>query len=192
MFCRGRAEGRGPVFVSATPRMQRVMIVGGPGSGKSSLARELGEVTGLPVYHMDLVHWKPGWTRRPMVEKWQLVREIEEREAWIFEGGYSATFDSRAARADTLIWLDLPVALRLWRVTKRLARYWGRSRPDLPTGCVEGLNRETWVFFRWIWTSRTSSRRRVERLIEQQDGLGVYHLKSRSEVRRFLKQVACP
>ena len=123
------------------------MIVGGPGSGKSTLARELGRRTGLPVRHMDLIHYRPGWVERPKDEKDRLTREVHAEDAWIFEGGHSRTYDERAARADTLVWLDLPVGLRLWRVVRRWWAWRGRTRPDLPPDCPEKLDP---AFIRWI------------------------------------------
>ncbi len=66
--------------------MKRVMIIGQPGSGKSTLARQLGAVTGLPVVHIDHIHWKSGWVERDRVEKAELCREVHAGEEWIFEG----------------------------------------------------------------------------------------------------------
>ncbi|MEM7318225.1 MAG: AAA family ATPase [Pseudomonadota bacterium] len=173
--------------------MQRVMIVGGPGSGKSTLARQLGARTGLPVFHMDHIHWMAGWTERPKPEKIALAREVEARPAWIFEGGLSATYDTRAARADTLIWLDLPVGLRMWRVTKRLAAHWGQQRPDMAKGCRETLHRGTPEFYHFIWRTRRTSRQRIKRLImESRHELTVVHLRHRREVADFLTTAKGP
>jgi adenylate kinase family enzyme len=138
--------------------MQRVMIVGGPGSGKSTLACALGLRTGLPVYHMDHIHWQPGWVERSKDDKDRLTEVIHARARWIFEGGHSRTYGSRVARADTLIWLDLPVGLRFRRVLWRSVRWWGRSRPDLPAGCIEQFGPETLPFWRFIWRTRASAR----------------------------------
>ena len=69
--------------------MRRVLIVGQPGSGKSTFARALGERTGLPVVHIDKIHWQPGWVERSRDEKDRLTREVHARETWIFEGGHS-------------------------------------------------------------------------------------------------------
>lgn len=167
--------------------MRRVMIVGGSGSGKSTLARELGRITGLPVYHMDHIHWMPGWKPRSRAQRTVMANAVEARDSWIFEGGFSATYDNRAFRADTLIWLDLPVGLRLWRVTWRLLRYWGRGRPDMPPGCREGLHRETLKFYCWIWSTRQSGRARIVRLIESSGGgTEVVHLRSPAQVAQYL------
>lgn len=164
--------------------MQRVMIVGGPGTGKSTLARGLGAATGLPVHHMDRIHWLPGWVERDKVEKIRMARTIEETDAWIFEGSLSSTFPTRAARADTLIWLDLPVGLRLWRVTKRLIMTKG-TRPDLTEGCPERLSWDWLVFLKWIWDTRNSRRVQIRSLIVQNTHLKVHHLKTRADVRIF-------
>ncbi|MEP5730708.1 MAG: AAA family ATPase [Sulfitobacter sp.] len=170
--------------------MQRVMILGGSGSGKSTLARRLGAQTGLPVFHMDHIQWQAGWVSRTRDVRREMALEIENQDKWIFEGGFSTTYEHRAARADTLIWLDLPVGLRLWRVTKRLFRYWGQARPDMAEGCVEGFHSETLPFYIWIWQTRHSSRVRIQKLIEE---LGpdtkVVHLCRARAVRQYLAQV---
>ncbi len=168
--------------------VKRVMIVGGPGSGKSTLARALGQRLGLPVFHMDQIHWQENWVARRMTEKLQMARAVEEQETWVFEGGMSVTYGNRMRRADLLVWLDLPVALRLWRVTKRLFRHLGKTRPDLPDGCVERLHPETLAFYRYIWTSRHRARRKIADLIETApEDLAVVHLQSPQEVRAWLR-----
>jgi adenylate kinase family enzyme len=163
--------------------VKRVMVVGGPGSGKSTLAVELGRRTGLPVRHMDLIHWHPGWVERDMAEKDRLTREVHAEDAWIFEGGHSRTYEDRASRADTLIWLDLPVALRLWRVLGRWWRWHGQTRPDLPANCPERIDP---AFIRFILRTRRSGPAKIARLIERHPHLEVHHLRSGAELRRFL------
>ena len=168
--------------------MKRVMIVGGSGSGKSTLARALGARTRLPVYHMDHIHWQPGWEPRPTEQRKAMALAVENSDAWIFEGGFSTTQPHRLARADTCIWLDLPVSLRLWRVTKRMILNWGQNRPDMAEGCVEGIHGETVEFYRWIWRTRQSNRARLFTLLKSaHDGLTLHHLTTRAQVRAFLE-----
>ena len=164
--------------------MQRVMIMGQPGSGKSTLARALGARTGLPVVHIDLIHWQAGWVERSREEKTRLCRQVEARDAWIFEGGHSATWDERVARVDLLVWLDRPVGLRLWRVLGRSWRNYGRTRPDLPDGCPEQL-RTLPEFIGFIWRTRRSARDRMARLARSAP-CEVVHLLSDREVSAFL------
>ena len=166
--------------------MQRIMILGGPGSGKSTLARWMGDRTDLPVQHMDHIHWKPGWVERSTAEKLPLIRAVEAQERWIIEGGLSSTYASRAVRADAIIWLDLPVGLRLWRVARRSWRYRGQTRPDLPAGCPEQLNGETLKFLRWIWNFRHISRCKiVDLMVSVPPDKTIYHLQSRAAVTEF-------
>lgn len=170
--------------------MKRVMILGQPGSGKSTLARKLGKVTGLPVVHMDHIHWKAGWVPRDDAEKMILTREAMAEETWIFEGGFSRTWDERAVRADTLIWLDVGLWRRLYRVTFRFFRYFGQSRPDLPEGCPEGNWREMWDFYKWIWNTRHSAKTKMAKLIEDhEDNLDVIIMHRIPEVETYLERV---
>lgn len=170
--------------------MKRVMIVGGPGSGKSTLARLLGERTGLPVHHMDHIHWKPGWQVRSRDDKDRMTHEVHMQDEWIFEGGHSNTYEERLLRADTFIWLDFPVWLRLFRVLKRSLVYYGRNRPDLPEGCPERLNWQTAEFVWFILRTRVKSRSRLATIYRAPpDHLKTIRLKSLSQVSGFLSGI---
>ncbi len=167
--------------------MQRVMIIGQPGSGKSTLARHLGDKTFLPVIHIDHIHWKHGWVERDRAEKTRMTLDAIEQSKWIFEGGHSATWPERLARADTLIWLDLPVGLRLRRVIWRSLRYFGQSRPDLPEGCPEQLD---WDFLSFIWRTRNSSREKARALYENAPRDKTrYHFTTPAQVHNFLSDL---
>ena len=143
--------------------MKRVMVIGQPGAGKSTLARLLGEKTGLPVVHLDHIHWQAGWVARPLEAKLPLVRAEEEKACWIIEGGLSATWETRLGRADTLIWIDVGLLRRLWRVLARSWRYRGRTRPDLPEGCPEHFSMETVEFIWFILRTWRGGRARMGR-----------------------------
>lgn len=143
--------------------MKRVMVIGQPGAGTSSLARALSARVGLPVVHLDHIHWQSGWVERPIEEKIPLIRAEEEKEAWIIEGGLSRTWDTRLARADTLVWVDAGLMRRLWRVLARSWRYRGRVRPDLPEGCPEQFGLGTVAFIWFILRTARRARARMAR-----------------------------
>ncbi|WP_373636868.1 AAA family ATPase [Yoonia sp. BS5-3] len=166
--------------------MQRVMITGGPGSGKSTLARIMGQRTGLPVYHMDQIHWMPGWVARPDADKIPMVLDVIAKEQWVFEGGNSVTYPDRVARADTFIWLDLPVSLRFYRVVWRTIRDRGTVRPDMAPDCPEGFHGETWDFWKWIWRTRNTARAKLAAIAANPGHMKVHHLTSRSQVAAFI------
>ena len=169
--------------------MQRVMIVGQPGSGKSTLARKLGLRTGLPVVHIDTIHWQPGWVERSWDEKTQLCHEVEARDRWIFEGGHSTTWANRLARADLLIWIDRSAKLRFWRVLLRTLLQRGQSRPDLPENCPELLANLP-EFFRFMWRTKTSAWVKMQQLVTTAPATcRVVRLRSNRDTRVFLKSI---
>ncbi len=171
--------------------MQRVMITGGPGSGKSTLARALGQRTGLPVHHMDHIHWKSGWIERDSDEKSALTHAVHIQDRWIFEGGHSRTYPERVSRADTFIWLDLPVTLRLARVLRRSLRYRGQTRPDLPEGCPEQINGQTLEFIAFIWRTRKTARAKLAAIADAPPPhLKVIHLTSQHATDHWLETLA--
>ena len=180
----GRAGLTGWLAGGQSPAMQRVMIVGQPGSGKSALARDMGAITHLPVFHIVRIHWMPGWVERPGPERDALCAGVHARDCWIFEGGWSRTYPERLARADTVIWLDLPVGQRLGRVLRRSLYYWGRARPDLPDRCRERVDPS---FLKWIWDTRKTSRLSLAAFWEGIPAHKARHrLTSAREVRAYL------
>ena len=165
--------------------MKRVMVLGQAGAGKSTLALALGKITGLPVFHMDHVHWQPGWIEREREEKLRLVAEIIARDEWILEGGLSETYGERAARADTAVWLDLPLALRTARILKRRIRYrGGETRPDLPEDCPERLDP---AFLSYNWRTRHSAREKVAQALADAPHLTVHHVRTAKGAETLLE-----
>ena len=117
--------------------MRRIMVLGPCGSGKSTLAGEIARRLAIPVYHMDLLSWRSGWVEASKDEIAASVEAIVSEPAWVIDGNDGATLPQRLARADTVLFLDYPIPLCFWRVLKRVARWRGRPRPDMPEGCPE-------------------------------------------------------
>jgi len=167
--------------------MRRVMIVGCAGSGKSTLAVRLGALTGLPVVHIDQLYWDADWQMRDKEDYRGRLTTAVATEEWIIDGSYSSTFPERLARADTLIFLDLPTWLCLWRVVMRTLKHHGRTRPDLPEGCRERFD---WDFLKWIAGYRKRTRPTVLSLIQDSPArVRYHHLRSARKVRHFLESV---
>ena len=165
--------------------MIRVLVIGPGGSGKSTFARRLGQILGIEVKHLDSSYWLAGWTK-PSNEEWiKTVNELIGGESWIIDGNFGGTLVQRVERCDTIIFLDLPRLLCLWRVTKRRLTYRNRSRPDMAEGCNEKLDSE---FISWIWNYSSRSRPKVVKLLnENQARKKIVWLRSNSDVERFLK-----
>ena len=172
--------------------MQRVVVLGSAGAGKTAFANDLARRTGLPVVHLDVLFWAPGWTRAPREDALRSLCAAVAGERWILDGNFlgddGGRQDGRFGRADTVVFLDLPRSTCLWRVLSRLVRDRGRSRPDLPEGCSEGFDLP---LLRWIWSYPRVDRPRVLGLLaELQQRVDVQHLRSRADVRRFLAAVS--
>lgn len=137
--------------------MQRVLVIGSPGAGKSTLSHVIASRTGLPLHHLDRMFWLPGWVERDRDEGRALLAEVLAQDRWIIDGNYGSTLPLRVARADTVVWLDYPTMLCLWRVVRRWWRWRGRARPDMTEGCPERLDAEfLWYVFRFraAWRER--------------------------------------
>lgn len=128
---------------------KRILVIGSPGSGKSTLSQRLAAMLDLPYIPMDReFFWLPGWEMRTRDEARQLIAEAVTAERWLIDGTGANSLDLRLPHAELVIWLKLPRALCLWRVVRRWIRFRGTSRPDMPEDCQERLDME---FIRYIW-----------------------------------------
>jgi hypothetical protein len=121
-------------------RMKKIVVIGSPGAGKSTLARKLGDTLDIDVFHLDRYFWEPGWMEKSLEARIKIQQQLVQGERWIIEGTYLGSSDGRLNAADTIIFLDMPISLCLWRVIKRRFKYNNKPRPDLPDGCPEKIH----------------------------------------------------
>jgi adenylate kinase family enzyme len=164
--------------------MKKIILIGCGGAGKSTLALKMGGILMLPVHHLDRLHWHPNWIPTPS-DEWRIIQEnIVSQPKWIIDGNYGGTMDIRFHACDTVIYLDFPRRLCLFRVFKRFFNHRGKSRPDMTEGCEERITME---FLRWIWNySKTRRPGILEKLEELKNEKRVLILQTRNEVNRFL------
>ena len=136
--------------------MERIMIIGCGGAGKSTLARVLGEKTGLPVVHLDQIWWATGnWEHISRESFDERMAEEMEKPRWIIDGNYNRTIQQRIARCDTVIYLDFSRFACLWSWIGRVLKNWGTTRQDMGPDCREWFDPE---MAGWIWNFNKTHR----------------------------------
>ena len=133
--------------------MKRVMIIGPPGSGKTTLAHKLAAKTGLPLYHVDRLFFTDNWQERLTEEFARDQAAILAKPEWILDGNAVHHLEPRAKEADTLILLNPPRILCLYRMLKRRIIGQFRHRPDRPDNSREKLIWKLLVYM-WQWNKR--------------------------------------
>ena len=166
--------------------MERIIIIGCGGAGKSTLARQLGDKLNLPVVHLDKLFWLPGWVEMEKDAFDALLLEEMAKEKWIMDGNFNRTMSQRLERCDTVIYLDFSRFACLMGVLKRVITTYGKERPDMGEGCPERIDFE---FLKWVWNFNKNKRDRYYKMLNEAEGKQTIVLKNRRMVKRFLKSL---
>ena len=158
--------------------MKRVMIIGCPGSGKSTFARALAAKTGLPLYYLDMMYWQPDRTTKPKEEFRAALRETVALPEWIIDGNYGSTLELRMEACDTVIFLDYPPEVCLSGIEERR----GKPRADMPWVETE----PDLEFIEFVRKYNEESRPKVIGLLEKYKDKNIIIFKSRDEADEFL------
>ncbi|MEK5067493.1 topology modulation protein [Sporosarcina sp. FSL K6-1508] len=166
--------------------MNKIMVIGvSSGAGKSTFARQLGEVTGIEVTHLDRLYWKPNWVEASLEEFSADQQLVVQNDQWIIEGNYSGTFPIREPHADTVIYLELPLRVCLYRVLKRRVQFHGKTRDDVGEGCKEKIDK---AFLKFIVSTYGARKKKMTERMQRyaQEGKTVHYLKTPTQIEGFL------
>jgi adenylate kinase family enzyme len=168
--------------------MRRIIVVGCQGSGKTALALKLGRKLDLPVIHLDVLYWRPGWKESELPGFRTRVADAIAGEGWVVDGSFSGlAMDLTLARADTFIAIERPRWLCLWRVLWRSAFQRRGQRPDLPEGCPEKFD---WVLLKQAWRYRIDRCPRIEAERQKHRAdIPVVRLRSDREIEAFVGEI---
>ena len=167
---------------------RRVLVDGMAGSGKSTFSRALSQKTGLPVIHLDVHYWQPGWVE-PSKDAWrETQRTLLLGDAWIADGNDLETLALRLERADTIVLLDTP-----WWICASRAFRRGLAKPvgEMPDGCPDSFwrrLRDEWRLAGVIVRHRRSEHERALEVVAERGHHAALHvLGSKREAREFLR-----
>jgi len=176
----------GPAFTA-----RRVNVVGTSAAGKSQLAAALADALGVPHVELDALHWEPNWTEVAPEVMRERVREAIAGDGWVVDGNYAVVRDLVWARAEAIVWLDLPLRTILWRflvrTTRRMARreeLWGGNRERLRTHLC---SRDSLLL--WILTTYHRRRREYPKRLAARPDLIAVRLRSAREAREWLASI---
>ena len=158
--------------------MKKMIVIGCPGSGKSTFSRALHDCIGIPLFHLDMLKWNADRTtvsREVFLKRLQNVLETDE---WIIDGNDGSTMELRLQACDTVFFLDYPLEVCLSGIRERK----GKPRPDMPWVETE----EDAKFIEFIKNYNLQSRPMVMELLEKYADKNIMIFKSRSEADEFL------
>ena len=166
--------------------MEKIVILGSSGAGKSTLAKKLGSILKIKVFHMDRFCWLRGWKGKTGDTRIDILQELVRGKQWIIEGTYLDSSAPRLEAADTIIFLDTPPLLCLWRIIKRHWEYCDRPRRDIPKGCTDKL-----TLFRMlkVLAFPLIGRRTLDKKLHKYESKRIIRLHSDEEVKGFLAQI---
>ncbi len=160
--------------------MKKIIVIGCPGSGKSTFSRTLHKRTGIPLFHLDMMYWN---SDRTTVDKSVFLERLSntiQKNEWIIDGNYGSTMELRLQACDTVIFLDYPLEVCLNGIRERR----GKERTDMPW--IENEDEEDAEFIEFIKNYNVQSRPQVMELLDQYSYKDIYIFKNRNEAHEFL------
>lgn len=160
---------------------QKIIVIGSPGSGKSTFSRKLRDVTGLPLYYLDMINHKPDKTTVPGEEFDRQLNEIMLTDKWIIDGNYQRTLEMRLKKCDTAFLLDFPLEVCLAGAAERV----GKKREDMPW-VEDELDEE---FRQWIVDFPFAKLPEIYQMLERYNNKNIVIFKSRQEMEKYLQKL---
>lgn len=161
---------------------KKFIIIGCPGSGKSTFARQLHQITSLPLYHLDMLYWNADRTTVTREIFDARLGEVMDRDAWIIDGNFNRTMELRIQKCDAVIFLDYPREVCIEGIRSRV----GKVREDIPWVEHE-LDKD---FLKFVNAFETESRPNILDLLEKYSEKQVIIFHSRDEGDQYLQNLA--
>lgn len=169
--------------------MKRVLIIGSPGTGKTTFAKKLAKKTGLPLVHLDLYYHDStkDYYQETNKQAWYVkVGELINKDKWIIDGNYNSTLENRIKRADTIIFFDFSTLKALKGILKRRIELHNKARDDMPSGWNEHID---WGFVHYVWRYNKIKRPKVVEVINSSQPKSVVVFSSHLDTEEYLNNL---
>lgn len=164
--------------------MERICIIGGSGTGKTTLSTNLGRELNLPVYHIDGIHYLDNWEIRDKDERDKIILEKANQARWIIDGTYRSTLQQRLEKSDYIIYLDYSSLAQVIGVMKRFLKNHNKEKEEIP-GCKEQMN---WKFFWFVVNWKKNKRDEILEKINKVDQEKVCIFHNRKELNKWYEK----
>lgn len=164
--------------------VKKISIIGGPGTGKSTLSKNLGKVLDLPVYHLDAIDHLENWKTRDSKERDEIILQKVNEAEWVMDGTYTGTLEKRVEKSDMIIFLNYSKLARLKGIFSRYFKFRGKERPEIP-GCKEKLEKN-FVKFTINWDKEKG--KKVKEILKRHPDRNVIVFKNRKILNNWYEK----
>ena len=164
--------------------MQRILIIGNTGSGKSTFAKKLAQKSGLPLVHLDKLYWRGSWEHVSREEFDTALQAELEKPQWIIDGNFNRTLPHRLSYCDTVFFFDLPTLVCLAGITQRVFANLGKTREDMGGDCPEHFDKQKLPLYRNVLTFNGQHRKNYYAMLSGLPNVVIFH--SRQQANTFL------
>lgn len=164
--------------------INKISIIGGPGTGKSTLAYNLGKELNLPVCNLDSIQHLENWEVRGSEERDEMILNKVSEPKWVIDGTYKSTLEDRVENSDMVIFLNYSRAAKLKGIFSRYLKNKGKEKPDIP-GCKEHM---TWYFIKSTINWEKKSGITVNEVLEKNKDKKIMVFKNRKRLNEWYEK----
>ena len=169
--------------------MQRILLIGNAGAGKTTFAKQLAQKLHLPLVHLDNLYWCGDWDHLSRDQFDALLQGELEKPQWIIDGNFNRTISHRLQYCDTIFYFDFPTITCLAGITKRTLANLGKVRPDMGGNCIEHFDSHKISLYRNVLTFNRQHRKDYYEMLNNADGVNVIIFRNRRQANAFLSKL---